>query len=643
MTPLEAALHYASLGWPVVPLHTPDEQGVCDCPKRATCKTPGKDPRTKNGLKDATTDEEVIKRWWKMWPHANIGVDLARSGLVDIAPDSVEWHAEFIARGLPPTLSFASGGGDGHEHHLYARTDDCPIYRLTETGQYDILSAGYAVMPPSRHRFGSTYTWLEPDELARLTSPPDVPPPTWSKDMLWAKQRPSSGHELPVREPGDPPVRLRGEALERWYGRVFDTNPDTGEVDRSWSLWSIAVVLLEVGCSPYFVEELLAERDVALGWDKFTDRRNADERYSAIVEKAHASQGSQRIHLNGAMPAAPVPSSERRTPQLAALGWETIDEFNASEDEDVSWTAVGIVGDGLITELDGKAKRSGKTTLLLALARAVLHGEPFFGQPTTYSPVVYLTEQSGPSFKRSLRRSGLVDGDAFHLLRWGRTVDWTWPQLIEEVLVKIDELGARVLIIDTLAQFSGVRGDDENRSGAALEVMEPLQAATVRKLGIIISRHDRKAGGVAGDSGRGSSAYAGAVDIILHLDRPEPKPGTERQRVLEGLSRFEETPDKLLVELSEGEPQTYVVMGNVEDIKTRDMRRDMLAVLPTHADDALHRTALFEQVLGREIDKARVLKDLIREGLVLIEKKAEEGKQRPREHFYQRVWGPDDD
>lgn len=151
-------MSYAALGWPVVPLHTPVD-GVCDCPKRAACVSPGKHPRTMHGLDDASTDEEKIRRWWHMWPDANIAVDLWRAGLVDVAPDSLEWHAEFIARGLPPTWSFKSGGGDGHEHYLYRRPEGTPPYRVCKPGEYDILSSGYAVMPPSLHVSGQRYAW----------------------------------------------------------------------------------------------------------------------------------------------------------------------------------------------------------------------------------------------------------------------------------------------------------------------------------------------------------------------------------------------------------------------------------------------------------------------------------------------------
>jgi hypothetical protein len=69
----------------------------------------------------------------------------------------------------------------------------------------------------------------------------------------------------------------------------------------------------------------------------------------------------------------------------------------------------------------------------------------------------------------------------------------------------------------------------------------------------------------------------------------------------------------------------------------------MQAATPLDADDAIHRDELFSRVAGREIDKARVLKELIGEGLFRVVSKTPEGKQRPRDHFYQRVWADDDE
>ena len=90
MNMLPAALAYAQkLGWSVIPLHS-IKDGHCTCPK-AACKNQGKHPiaqLTPHGLLDATTDSEVLTRWWKDAPWANIGVVTGeKSGFVALDVD----------------------------------------------------------------------------------------------------------------------------------------------------------------------------------------------------------------------------------------------------------------------------------------------------------------------------------------------------------------------------------------------------------------------------------------------------------------------------------------------------------------------------------------------------------------------------
>lgn len=61
---LNYALDYATKGWAVIPLYPINQKGYCSCGMAKNCESPGKHPRTKNGLKDATTDIEQIKKWW---------------------------------------------------------------------------------------------------------------------------------------------------------------------------------------------------------------------------------------------------------------------------------------------------------------------------------------------------------------------------------------------------------------------------------------------------------------------------------------------------------------------------------------------------------------------------------------------------
>lgn len=63
---------YAQRGFRVFPLHD-ITGGACSC-GREECGSGGKHPRTKNGVKDATTALEQIRQWWARWPDANIGL-----------------------------------------------------------------------------------------------------------------------------------------------------------------------------------------------------------------------------------------------------------------------------------------------------------------------------------------------------------------------------------------------------------------------------------------------------------------------------------------------------------------------------------------------------------------------------------------
>jgi len=106
--------------------------------------------------------------------------------------------------------------------------------------------------------------------------------------------------------------------------------------------------------------------------------------------------------------------------------------------------------------------------------------------------------------------------------------------------------------------------------------MEPLQAATSQGLAVIVARHERKSGASVGDSGRGSSAFTGAVDIVLALRRREND--TSNLRTLLGLSRFDETPDEMAIEW---DGSTFISHGETASPLTARAGQTILRVLPT--------------------------------------------------------------
>jgi hypothetical protein len=153
------------------------------------------------------------------------------------------------------------------------------------------------------------------------------------------------------------------------------------------------------------------------------------------------------------------------------------------------------VAKGAITEIDGKIKAAGKTTFISHLAACVVQGARFMDAPTRKTRVVWLTEQSPSSFRVVLERAGLLECEVVLVLHWHDVAAHPWAEVAQAAVEKAQEFQADLLIIDTLGQFTGIRGDGENSSGEAHTAMKPLQQAAASGLGVIVSRHERKGGG----------------------------------------------------------------------------------------------------------------------------------------------------
>lgn len=178
-TCLEAALEYAERGWSVLPLHSVQDSR-CTC-GRADCPSPGKHPRTPNGLKEATTNEVTIREWWAKWRNANVGILTGKpSGLIvldvdprhggDVSLDNIE-----LQHGpLPDTVEALTGGGGRHILLVY------PGFRVrNKTNLFpgvDVRAdGGYIVAPPQLPRKRADLrmgdVMCAPRSSARLLSP----------------------------------------------------------------------------------------------------------------------------------------------------------------------------------------------------------------------------------------------------------------------------------------------------------------------------------------------------------------------------------------------------------------------------------------------------------------------------------------
>lgn len=258
----------------------------------------------------------------------------------------------------------------------------------------------------------------------------------------------------------------------------------------------------------------------------------------------------------------------------AGIPYRTPLEIAATTSERPDWLIRGYSALGAITEIDGKIKSSGKTTFVTHLVASVLDSQPFLGQPTMTTKVVYLTEQTPGPFREALARANLLGrGAELRVVFRADVSGMPWGELVRTVAADARRDGYGLLVVDTLGKLAQVK--EENDAGEGGRVMAPLQDAAHGGMAVIVCRHERKGGGEVGESGRGSSAISGDVDVILQLRRSEGNVSPSR-RVIETLSRYTETPEKIVVELTD---DGYILLGDDEAVALADGVRILSALL----------------------------------------------------------------
>ncbi|MCH7662900.1 MAG: bifunctional DNA primase/polymerase, partial [Chloroflexi bacterium] len=133
---LAAALEYAARGWHVFP---------CRVDKR---------PYTRRGFKQASAKPKHIRKWWRRWPKASIGVACGASRLVVIDCDvkAVDGTANYTALGYESEAAWHSATPSGGIHYVFADTSRGLIRNSAGklAAGVDVRAAGgYFIAPPS--------------------------------------------------------------------------------------------------------------------------------------------------------------------------------------------------------------------------------------------------------------------------------------------------------------------------------------------------------------------------------------------------------------------------------------------------------------------------------------------------------------
>nr|AUN37466.1 prophage Lp4 protein 7 [uncultured bacterium] len=170
----------AALGHRIVPLYSAPN-GVCDCKDGEKCDVArrGKHPRLLGYIQAASSSTQVIRRWWRRWPNAGVGLLTGvrmPSGLFFVSIDIDRrnfghrvWR-EILEQDLgiemPETATVITR--DGWQHYFLVRAEYAPT-SFSLRGAVDLKGASNIVVAPPTIRNGHGYSYDSDTPIAEAT------------------------------------------------------------------------------------------------------------------------------------------------------------------------------------------------------------------------------------------------------------------------------------------------------------------------------------------------------------------------------------------------------------------------------------------------------------------------------------------
>lgn len=521
-TPLAWALRYAEIGWHVLPLEPRGKQPLGKLVPR--------------GLHDATTDVDLVRRWWTAAPAANIGIALAQSGLVAVDVDPRNGGAETfealqVAHGSlrSEVMAFTGGGG---EHHVFQLPHGAQVSLPGTLGAgIDLKCNGYIVVEPSVHPSGTAYGWEVSSNPLDGVVP--SPLPDWLRSLRVHV-------EAPAPAPGDKPVDPRQARDVREALYVLDADDYHQWVQAGMALqatgWGQAAYAM--WCAWAQQSQKFDATDSRKKWDSFRapDQRGGGLSLAWIFGEAQRrgwQNPARRLHeaeppeFIDEPPVDAVPpewlddvppegdAKPKRSESIPMLSLAQLREKAQS----ITWLVKGAIPMDSVGVMFG-ASGTFKSFLSLDLALHVAHGMHWIGRKTRKGPVVFIAAEGGAGLWRRI--------EAWHRERgidWAEAEVYVVPMAVDlstdcacviEAAASVGVVPALV-VVDTMSQtFSG----EEN---SATDV-----ASYLRELGlwfkaswmcaVLVIHHS---GHVATERPRGSSTIRSNVDFMFGCFREE--------------------------------------------------------------------------------------------------------------------------
>lgn len=454
---LDAALSYAARGWRVLP-----------------CEPLGKMPAgalVPHGVKDATTDATVIRRWWTAMPDANIGIAAGPLVFVDV-------DAKGDRDGRPAWRALVSELGNEIEHTVNAETPHGGAHyyytsAVAVKNAPDAYAAGvelrgagmYVVAPPSRTPDGE-YSFTRghaPDEVAVAAIPPAL-----------VARLSRKAESVKVAKTADNWLldALRGVA--------------TGE--RNNTATRLAGLLRRRGFDSDAILELLR------CWNLRNDAPLPDDELATVARSVgrYAADAVRDVHFT------------------------TARELLSREFAPIQWLVADLLPAGTFAVLIARAK-TGKSWFCLQLADTMARGGgELLGKSVNGGrTLMFALEDAERYLQERLKLQSCTASDDIILADAIPALDADGIIFLQEAIAQYEP---DLLIIDT---FSSAKSGklDENDAGQVADVMNALRnLAHDTGVAVLLTHHSTKMalGDVILDA-RGSSAVGAAVDVALGI------------------------------------------------------------------------------------------------------------------------------
>jgi len=470
MTPLDAALRYASWGWAVLPIQPNSKLPACA-----------------HGVKDATTDPGEIRQWFEGRPDLNLAVAAGRGSVVcfDIDPrnggDS-SWATWQVMHGCHDDAPHALTAGGG-SHYLAAYD---PAWRSSKLpgGGVDVLSDGrYFLVYPSRIN-GRTYEWEASADPADGIAPFKIPPAWSAAYAAQAAKKPVSTGD----GGGILPVGSRNAGLAALAGAMRHHGMGQAEILAALS------VANELRCNPPLPSSELSQIVDSIC------RYAADQ--DTALDAAIGDAAAEALSIK-------PPPSDYHLEQ--ASGW-------LAQPAPPRWLVHHWLPDSGLAMLFGPSG-AGKTFAALSMAASIASGKAWHGHKVAQGAVIYLAGEGHYGLRMRVAAWAQANGPEGleHLYISNRGIDLDAPQAAAEVIRAIKEPApdrVALVVVDTLATHFG---GEENSARDTRQLLSAAQVIGRAYNCVVCLVHHTGLGVGSADRARGSSSLKAAMDWQMLL------------------------------------------------------------------------------------------------------------------------------